>query len=157
MQARPDLRLLLGGGPQALQAHSAELGLEGQGIPIGGVPHGYVYRDYSRVGTFVGPRLPRCLIERVIPLEPLEAEARGKPVVAPEVGRHGKRIVDGSTGHRFRTGAPDVLRQAVPGDRQRRHRPRLAGCRFGEAQRNSSARLAGHQPVSERLLQRATG
>lgn len=140
-----------------MQAHSVELGIEGQVISIGGVPHGYVYRDYRRVETFVDPRLPRCLIERVIPLEPLEAEARGKPVVAPDVGRHGKRIVDGKTGNRFRAGGPDALRQAVPDDRQRRHRPRAAGCRFVEPQRNSSARLAGHQPVSERLLQRATG
>jgi PEP-CTERM/exosortase A-associated glycosyltransferase len=115
-QRCPEARLLLvGGGPEeeALQRLSVELGLRGQVLMIGRVPHDHVQRYYGLVDVLLYPRLPMRLTDLVTPLKPLEAMAQGKLLVASDVGGHRELIRDGETGRLFRGGSVEALAEAV--------------------------------------------
>jgi len=107
LAANPDFRVLLvGGGPQeqALKGQAERLGLSGQVIFVGRVPHSQVDRYYSLVDILVYPRHSMRLTDLVTPLKPLEAMAQHKLVVASDVGGHKELIRDRETGYLFRAG-----------------------------------------------------
>lgn len=112
----PSARLLLvGGGPQdqALRARARELGIDDRVIFTGRVPHAEVERYYDVVDLLVYPRLPMRLTELVTPLKPLEAMARGRILLASDVGGHRELIRHGDTGMLFKSGsAADLARAA---------------------------------------------
>ncbi len=116
LAAQPRLRLLLaGGGPQdaVLRALAIELGVAGQVVFAGRVPHEQVAQYYQLIDVLVYPRLPMRLTELVTPLKPLEAMAQGRLVAASDVGGHRELIRDGQTGVLFRANDADALAQAV--------------------------------------------
>ncbi|OYO28704.1 TIGR04063 family PEP-CTERM/XrtA system glycosyltransferase [Janthinobacterium sp. PC23-8] len=116
LAAQPRLRLLLaGGGPQdaMLRALALELGVAGQVVFAGRVPHELVAQYYQLIDVLVYPRLPMRLTELVTPLKPLEAMAQGRLVAASDVGGHRELIRDGQTGVLFRANDTDALAQAV--------------------------------------------
>lgn len=98
--------LLVGGGPQEanIKAQIKKLGLEGNVIMPGRVPHSDVAKYYSLVDLLVYPRKPMRLTDLVTPLKPLEAMAQGKLVLASDVGGHKELIEDGKTGWLFNAG-----------------------------------------------------
>ncbi|MGK5023178.1 TIGR04063 family PEP-CTERM/XrtA system glycosyltransferase [Janthinobacterium sp. RB2R34] len=116
LAATPALRLLLaGGGPQEaqLRALAVELGITGQVVFAGRVPHAQVAQYYQLIDVLVYPRLPMRLTELVTPLKPLEAMAQGRLVAASDVGGHRELIQDGQTGVLFRANDADALAQSV--------------------------------------------
>ena len=157
LAAQPALRLLLaGGGPQegALAALAAELGVAGQVVFAGRVPHAQVGAYYRLLDICVYPRLAMRLTELVTPLKPLEAMAQGRLVVASDVGGHRELIEHGRTGMLFRAGDGEALAQAVlalllaPDDwpalrRQARD--------FVDTQRSWGASVGRYAPVYARL------
>ena len=91
LERTPDTRLLLvGGGPEeaALRQQVKQLALTEKVIFTGRVPHDQVQSYYDLVDVFVYPRLSMRLTDLVTPLKPLEAMARGRLVVASDVGGH---------------------------------------------------------------------
>jgi len=109
---RPDLRLLLiGGGPEdeRLRAQVARLGLGREVIFTGRVPHDQMDDHYSLFEALVYPRRSGRLTEIVTPLKPLEAMAKGIPVVASDIGGHRELVADGRTGFLFAPGSVDAL------------------------------------------------
>lgn len=116
LAAQPALRLLLaGGGPQeaALHALAVELGIAGQVVFAGRVPHEQVAQYYQLIDVLVYPRLPMRLTELVTPLKPLEAMAQGRLVAASDVGGHRELIRHGRTGVLFRPDDADALASTV--------------------------------------------
>ena len=116
VHARPEVRVLLvGGGPQeeALKALARRLGVAGQVIFPGRVPHAEIHRYYGLIDLLVYPRRSMRLTELVTPLKPLEAMAQGQLLVASDVGGHRELIRDGETGILFRAGSADALAEAV--------------------------------------------
>ena len=158
LRAQPDTQLLLvGGGPQEveLRALVAELGLEGEVIFTGRVPHDEVSAYYSLVDVFAYPRLSMRLTDLVTPLKPLEAMAQGRLVLASDVGGHRELIDDGRTGVLFPAGSVEGLASAALELLQARDRWedfRQAGRRFVETERNWAASVARYAPVYERLI-----
>lgn len=113
---QPGLRLLLaGGGPQeaALHGLAFELGITGQVVFAGRVPHEQVAQYYQLIDVLVYPRLPMRLTELVTPLKPLEAMAQGRLVAASDVGGHRELIRHGRTGVLFRPDDADALASTV--------------------------------------------
>ena len=116
LAAQPALRLLLaGGGPQdaQLRALACELGIAGQVVFAGRVPHALVAQYYQLIDVLVYPRLPMRLTELVTPLKPLEAMAQGRLVAASDVGGHRELIKDGQTGVLFHANDAEALAQSV--------------------------------------------
>lgn len=116
LDAAPQLRLLLaGGGPQeaSLRALAVELGIAGQVVFAGRVPHALVAQYYQLIDVLVYPRLSMRLTELVTPLKPLEAMAQGRLVAASDVGGHRELIKDGQTGVLFRANDAEALAQSV--------------------------------------------
>jgi PEP-CTERM/exosortase A-associated glycosyltransferase len=112
----PSIRLLLvGGGPQEseLKRLAAELGLLEKVVFTGSVPHVEVQRYYDLIDVLVYPRLSMRLTELVTPLKPLEAMARGRLVVASDVGGHRELIRPEHNGMLFKAGDGDALVAAV--------------------------------------------
>ncbi len=158
LRRRPELRVLLvGGGPQdaALKAQAQTLGVAGQVVFTGRVPHAEVKRYYDLVDVLVYPRHSMRLTELVTPLKPLEAMAQGRLLVASDVGGHKELIRDGETGVLFRAGSTFSLVDAVEGLLQRRHSwpaLRAAGRAFVEHERQWAASARHYRPVFERLV-----
>lgn len=157
LAAQPALRLLLaGGGPQegALAALAAELGVAGQVVFAGRVPHAQVAAYYRLLDICVYPRLAMRLTELVTPLKPLEAMAQGRLVVASDVGGHRELIEHGRTGMLFRAGDGEALAQAVlalllaPDDWPALRRQARA---FVDTQRSWGASVGRYAPVYARL------
>ena len=157
LAAQPALRLLLaGGGPQegALAALAAELGVAGQVVFAGRVPHAQVGAYYRLLDICVYPRLAMRLTELVTPLKPLEAMAQGRLVVASDVGGHRELIEHGRTGMLFRAGDGEALAQAVlalllaPDDWPALRRQARA---FVDTQRSWGASVGRYAPVYARL------
>ena len=158
LAAEPALRLLLaGGGPQeaALQQLAGELGIAGQVVFAGRVPHAQVARYYQLIDVLVYPRLPMRLTELVTPLKPLEAMAQGRLVAASDVGGHRELIRHGHTGVLFRPGDAGALAHAVLSLLQQpaswpllRRRARV----YVERERNWAASVARYADVYGRLL-----
>ena len=160
LDRHPNVRLLLvGGGPQAeaLQRRTEALGLRDKILFTGRVPHADVPRYYDLVDVFVYPRLPMRLTELVTPLKPLEAMARGRLVVASDVGGHRELIRDGRTGLLFRAGdiahLAAVLAEAL--DRRERWPDILTRARrFVEEERTWEASVARYRGVYEGVVRR---
>lgn len=116
LRERPNARLLLvGGGHQeaALREQAEQLGVAGQVIFTGRVPHDRVPQYSSLVDVFVFPRKSMRITELVTPLKPLEAMAQRRLVLASDVGGHRELIVDGETGMFFRHDDSEALAQAA--------------------------------------------
>lgn len=163
LAAEPALRLLLaGGGPQeaALQQLARELGVAGQVVFAGRVPHAQVAQYYQLIDVLVYPRLPMRLTELVTPLKPLEAMAQGRLVAASDVGGHRELIRHGHTGVLFRPGDAGALAQAVLALLQQpsswpllRRRARA----YVERERNWAGSVARYADVYGRLLAHRPG
>jgi PEP-CTERM/exosortase A-associated glycosyltransferase len=113
---RSDLAvLLLGGGAQetALRERAAAPDLAGRVVFTGRVPHAEVQRYYDLVDVLVYPRRSIRLTELVTPLKPLEAMARGRILIASDVGGHRELVRHGETGFLCRAGDPDALARAI--------------------------------------------
>ena len=155
---RPDVRLLLVGGgvhEPALRQATAQLGLDGQVIFTGQVPHAQVAELYDVIDLLVYPRLPLRLTDMVTPLKPLEAMALGKALVAADVGGHRELIEDGETGVLFKAGDAAALAEAVLrviDDAALAARLRENGPQFVRQRRSWSRVVARYQPVYQRLL-----
>lgn len=112
----PDVRLLLvGGGPQEqnLKQQVTSLGLEGNVVFTGRVPHSEVGKYYSLVDLLVYPRKNMRLTDLVTPLKPLEAMAQGKLVLASDVGGHKELITDNDNGFLFKAGNVEHLSERI--------------------------------------------
>jgi PEP-CTERM/exosortase A-associated glycosyltransferase len=114
--ARAEIALLLvGGGPMAdqIKAQAAAQGVADAIRFIGRVPHDEVSAYYGLVDLLVYPRHSQRLTELVTPLKPLEAMARGRLVLASDVGGHRELIRDGETGFLFRADDVAALAKAA--------------------------------------------
>lgn len=157
LRRRPGLRLLLvGGGPQeaSLKARAERLGVAGEVIFTGRVPHAEVSRYYDQIDLLAYPRHSMRLTELVTPLKPLEAMAQGRLFVASDVGGHKELIRDGETGRLFAAGSAVALAAAIDGmldDRAQWPAMRTAGRRFVEEVRNWRNSVASYAPVYNRL------
>lgn len=157
LRRRPGLRLLLvGGGPQeaSLKARAERLGVAGEVIFTGRVPHAEVSRYYDQIDLLAYPRHSMRLTELVTPLKPLEAMAQGRLFVASDVGGHKELIRDGETGRLFAAGSAVALAAAIDGmldDRAQWPAMRTAGRRFVEEVRNWRNSVANYAPVYDRL------
>lgn len=112
VSAQPKIRLLLVGGgtqEQALKAQVERLGMSDFVFFTGRIPHSEVSYYYEIVQILVYPRHRMRLTELVTPLKPLEAMAKGKLVVASNVGGHQELIKDGQTGVLFEADNQDSL------------------------------------------------
>lgn len=161
LAAQPALRLLLaGGGPQeaALVALAHELGIAGQVVFAGRVPHAQVASYYQLVDLCIYPRLAMRLTDLVTPLKPLEAMAQGRLVVASDVGGHRELVQHGRTGLLFRAGDAQSLAQTVlallqvPDSWAPLRREARA---FVERERSWAASVARYAPVYARLAPQA--
>jgi len=113
---RDDVVLLLVGGGSAepaLRRLIDTLGLAERVRFVGRVPHGEVQRYYDLVDVFVYPRHSMRLTELVTPLKPLEAMARGRMVLASDVGGHRELVRDKATGSLFKADDEHDLARAV--------------------------------------------
>jgi PEP-CTERM/exosortase A-associated glycosyltransferase len=107
-----DLRFILVGDGKirpALQRRARQLGVADAVIFTGAVPHEQVTAYYSLIDVCIYPRISLRLTELVTPLKPLEAMAKGKIVMASDIGGHRKLIEDGKTGFLFHAGDPESL------------------------------------------------
>ncbi|MGH9805757.1 MAG: TIGR04063 family PEP-CTERM/XrtA system glycosyltransferase [Terriglobia bacterium] len=153
----PEARVLLaGGGPQepALRSLARDLGMGDKVVFTGRVPHSEIPRYYGIVDVLTYPRHSMRLTELVTPLKPLEAMARGRLVLASDVGGHRELIRDGETGILFRAGDTASLVDAIAklfGDRDSWPRIRQQARSFVEAERNWTASVARYRPVFEAL------
>jgi PEP-CTERM/exosortase A-associated glycosyltransferase len=154
----PDLRLLLiGNGPEEsnLRAQAQRLGILDHVIFAGHVPHAEIQAYYDLIDICVYPRLSMRLTEMVTPLKPVEAMARGRIVVATDIGGHREMVEDGVTGHLFPAGDPDALARAVWQTFERSDswpEMREAARRYVEQRRNWRVNAAQYGPIYERLI-----
>jgi len=103
--------VLVGDGPEEakVRALARELGVEDAIVFTGRVRHAEVERYYDLVDVLVYPRVSKLITELVTPLKPLEAMAKGKLVVASDVGGHREMVFPGQNGMLFRAGDPASL------------------------------------------------
>ena len=158
LKSRPELRVLLvGGGPQdaALKAQAQRLGVAGQVVFTGRVPHAEVQRYYDLIDVLAYPRHSMRLTELVTPLKPLEAMAQGRLLVASDVGGHKELIRHGETGWLFNAGSASALADALLALLQQRERwphLRAAGRQFVESQRNWARSVSHYVPAYASLM-----
>lgn len=103
--------VLVGDGPEEakVRALARKLGVEDAIVFTGRVRHAEVERYYDLVDVLVYPRVSKRITELVTPLKPLEAMAKGKLVVASDVGGHREMVFPGQNGMLFRAGDPASL------------------------------------------------
>ena len=160
LKQRPEVRLLLvGGGPQdaALKAQAQGLGLADKVSFTGRVPHDQVQRYYDLIDVLAYPRHSMRLTVLVTPLQPLEAMAQGRVLVASDVGGHKELIRSGQTGVLFKAGSADALAQAVVSlltNRSQWPAMRQAGREFVETERNWKNSVANYSSVYSSLVAR---
>lgn len=158
VRERDDIVLLLvGGGPAepGLRAIVRALGLEAAVRFVGRVPHAEVVRYYDLVEILVYPRHASRLTEVVTPLKPLEAMARGRIVVASDVGGHRELIRPGATGYLFAADDADALAAALRDVIARRAewaQVRQAARRFVEEERTWSKSVSRYGSVYRAAL-----
>lgn len=154
----PSTRLLLvGGGPEErrLRELTGRLDLADAVRFTGRVPHERVGGYYDLVDLFVYPRLSARLTELVTPLKPLEAMAKGRPVVASDVGGHRELIRPGETGILFPPDDVEALAATLSktlGDRASWSELCRAARRFVEEERTWSRSVAGYRDLYARCL-----
>lgn len=157
LREAPDVRILLvGGGPQEehLRRLAVELGIDGQVVFTGRVPHSEVGRYYDLVDVLVYPRIAIRLTDLVTPLKPLEAMAQGRLLAASDVGGHRELIRDGETGVLFRAGDPgDLARRVLQLLSAEAEWPRLRrqARHFVEAERCWPVSVGRYRSVYERV------
>lgn len=162
LASNPDIRVLLvGGGPQdaALKQQAAQLGISGQVIFTGRVPHEQVQRYYNLLDLLVYPRQKMRLTDLVTPLKPLEAMAQGRLLAASDVGGHRELISDGKTGILFAADDPQSLAQQVLNlimQPERWPDLRRAARHFVETERNWPASVARYPQVYAAARRRQT-
>lgn len=158
-ESDPRIRLLLvGGGPaeDELRSMANGSGLADRVVFTGRVPHGRIGHYYDLVDIFVYPRTSSRLTDLVTPLKPLEAMARGKMVVASDVGGHRELVRDGETGTLFPPDDAGALARTVA---QVLARPDTWAAqierarRFVEKERSWETVAARYPPVYEGLVQ----
>lgn len=109
-EQRPHVKLLLvGGGPQAatIEQEITRRGLSERVVMTGRVPHEEIEKYYDLVDILVYPRRRMRLTEIVTPIKPLEAMAKGKNILASDVGGHREIIIDQVTGRLFEADSID--------------------------------------------------
>jgi PEP-CTERM/exosortase A-associated glycosyltransferase len=159
----PDLRvLIIGGGPEEtrLRELASRLGVQDRVRFTGRVPHEQVSAYYDLVDIFVYPRRSMRLTDLVTPLKPLEAMARGRLVVASDVGGHRELIEDGVTGFLFQAGRPDHLADLLADLLSEPLRAQVVagkGRQFVESARSWTASVARYAPVYHSLLTQPGG
>ncbi len=157
LAAEPRIRLLLVGGGDddaMLRRLAFERGLTGSVVFAGRVPHAEVPDYYDLIDLLVYPRLPIRLNDLVTPLKPLEAMARGKIVIASDVGGLRELVRDEDTGYLFRAGDPAALAARVlDAERGRATWPalRARARHFVETERSWEASVARYRDVYGRL------
>lgn len=162
LMTNPSIRVLLvGGGPQeaALKAQAAQLGITGQIIFTGRVPHSEVQRYYNLIDVLVYPRLKMRLTDLVTPLKPLEAMAQGRLLVASDVGGHRELIEHGRTGMLFAAGDPVALADttlALLASPLTWPALRAQGRQFVETERSWKASVARYHGVYSGVTGKAT-
>jgi PEP-CTERM/exosortase A-associated glycosyltransferase len=148
-----DVRVLLvGGGPQegALVQQARRHGIADKVLFTGRVPHDQVSRYYDLIDVLTYPRHSMRLTELVTPLKPLEAMARGRLIVASDVGGHRELIRNGETGVLFQaesarelaTTVLDVLKSI-----ERWPLMKAAARQFVETERNWKVSVARYSDV----------
>ncbi len=107
--------LLVGGGNEAehFQQLISELSLNDKVIMTGRVPHSEVSRYYDILDILIYPRKPMRLTELVTPLKPLESMAKGRLVIASDVGGHRELIQHDKTGFMFPANDIDALAETI--------------------------------------------
>lgn len=154
----PEARILLvGGGPEEerLRALAEDTGVTAQVIFCGRVPHDQVQRYYDLVDIFVYPRSPMRLTDLVTPLKPLEAMAKGRLVVASDVGGHRELIRNGETGELFSAGDADALAKVVEtllNTKDTWLQRREVARRYVEEERNWPVSVARYRTLYESLI-----
>jgi PEP-CTERM/exosortase A-associated glycosyltransferase len=103
--------VFVGDGPEEakVRALARDLGVEDAIVFTGRVRHAEVERYYDLVDVLVYPRVSKRITELVTPLKPLEAMAKGKLVVASDVGGHREMVFPGKNGMLFKAGDPASL------------------------------------------------
>ena len=158
LKERRDVALLLvGGGPmeERLSEASEALGLNGAIRFVGRVPHNEVMRYYDLVDVFVYPRHSMRLTELVTPLKPLEAMARGRVVLASNVGGHRELIRANETGFLCPADDRDILADAmlqVLACREKWPEIQRAARRFVENERTWDRSVQAYRGVYGRVL-----
>jgi PEP-CTERM/exosortase A-associated glycosyltransferase len=115
LQEEPRARVVLvGDGPELgnLRALAQHMGIERTVIFVGRVPHSAVESYYELIDVLIYPRVSKRITELVTPLKPLEAMAKGKLVVASDVGGHREMIFPPRNGRLFTAGDPASLARA---------------------------------------------
>jgi PEP-CTERM/exosortase A-associated glycosyltransferase len=109
--------LLVGDGEErvALEAQASALGIAGQVIFTGRVPHAQVLAYYGLIDIFVIPRTSDRVSQLVTPLKPYEAMATGRPVVFSRVPALAEMVEDGVTGLGFGPEDPGDLASVLGG------------------------------------------
>lgn len=157
LSARPDIRLLLVGGGQVVEAIESQivgLGLADKVTMTGRVPYEEVEAYYSVTDVLVYPRKSMRLTELVTPLKPLEAMAQKSMFIASDVGGHKELVRDGVTGTLFKADGVDHLVDAVLTLLEHEERwpaIRDAGREFVENERTWVNSVANLKPVYQRL------
>jgi PEP-CTERM/exosortase A-associated glycosyltransferase len=155
---RPQVRfLLVGGGPEErrLRELCRAGGLDGCVSFPGWVPHDRIDDWYRQIDILVYPRQRNRLTELVTPLKPLEAMAKGKVILASDVGGHRELIEDGENGLLFRADdVSDLLAQLLILLDARQSWPEisLAARRFVERERTWKVVAATYSQVYSRAL-----
>jgi len=149
--------LLVGGGPAeaALRHLVGEHGLDHAVRFVGRVPHDEVSRYYDLADILVYPRHSMRLTELVTPLKPLEAMARGRIVLASDVGGHCELIRDGATGYLFAADDARALADKVGeilAGADAWPRIRATARRFVETERTWQRSVAQYRQAYERAL-----
>ncbi len=158
LERKPDSRVLLvGGGPQedSLRRQANEFGIADKVMFAGRILHENIAAYYDVIDVLVYPRCRNRLTELVTPLKPLEAMARGRLVVASDVGGHRELIRNDETGVLFPAGDPAALARAVLdllADVDRCRAIRTAARRFVEAERTWLQSVDRYAEVYANLL-----
>jgi PEP-CTERM/exosortase A-associated glycosyltransferase len=161
LRAQPGARVLLVGEGEddaRLRRSARQLGLGEAVVFTGRVPNERIEALYDAVDVVAFPRLPMRLTELVTPLKPLEAMARGKPVVASDVGGHRELVAHERTGLLFAAGARDGLAAALIrllADGDLAQRLRAAGRAFVERERTWARSVRGYERAYAIAAERA--
>ena len=151
--------LLVGGGPEEedLRALAGQLGLGGNAIFTGRVPHDAIGQYYDLADLLVFPRMSLRLTELVTPLKPLEAMAQERIVAASNVGGHRELIRERETGYLFPPDDPKQLAEGVLtalDDAASWPRIRACAARFIDNERCWAHSVARYAEVYGRVLRR---
>lgn len=98
--------VIVGDGPDGarIRALAHELAIEDVVVFMGRVPQTEVSRYYDLIDIVVYPRISKRVTELVTPLKPLEAMAKGKLIVASDVGGHREMVFPKWNGILFKAG-----------------------------------------------------